>query len=262
MAATFQTIPTMNPSESAFVFTMDDNLIKPSSLPTVGTKWRDWDLGQRDREIDPEWRDYVFVDAIEAAPGRRSFVFGKLKEGADADVPFETYYDNEFYRWPRVVKAKYNLVNVVMNISTYGSGTSDVTPVRKFLVKPPAEVESMVKIERFQNAVPWDASKMRHRKPITSDIGDLVKDCLHPDIRIERDFVYIASEAYYLYPAMGTKVDLFFPATNFTDWSPFVLKDSQKQVNGMWVREKVTIYPPIGEHKTGIPKMAAEMDER
>jgi len=37
---------------------------------------------------------------------------------------------------------------------------------------------------------------------------------------------------------------MVFPATNFTDWSPFVIEDKQQPTNGLWLRERVTIYPP------------------
>lgn len=259
MAATFQTIPTMDPSESAFVFTMDDNLVKPSNLPTPGTKWKDWELGQKDREIDQEWQDYVFVDTTSAAAGRRAFVFGKLKTGATADVPFETYYDNEFYRWPTVVRDVFSVQNV------YRSQFQDPQQFaeKKFLIKPSAEVESVIKIERFQNAEPWAASKMRHRKPITDDVGPFVKDCLHKDIRLTTEERSTGTYDYYLLSkTLGMQVQMFYPATNFTDWAPFVLRDSQKQVNGMWVREKVTIYPPINGANTSRQKPATGIQDR
>lgn len=259
MATTFQTIPTMDPSESAFVFTLDDNLVLPSNLPVVGTKWSDWELGQRDREIDQEWKDYVFVDTTSAAPGRRAFVFGKLKSGSAADVPFESYTDNEFYRWPTVVRRR----EILSLVSTFSSSTSQTTGENKFFIKPAAEVESLVKIERFQNAVPWEAKAMRHRKPITDDLGSFVKDCLHPDIIISNPYsTGNNSIVYYVKPDLGMRVDQFYPATNFTDWTPFVLRDSQKQVNGMWVREKVTIYPPINGINTGKTKPYSGIDNR
>jgi hypothetical protein len=37
---------------------------------------------------------------------------------------------------------------------------------------------------------------------------------------------------------------MVFPETNFTDWAPFVISDRQEPTNGVWLREKVTIYPP------------------
>lgn len=259
MAATFQTIPTMDPSESAFVFTLDDNLVLPSNLPVGGTKWSDWELGQRDREIDQEWKDYVFVDTTSAAPGRRAFVFGKLKTGAAANVPFESYTDNEFYRWPTVVRRR----EVLSQVQVFSSGSTvlDIN-VNQFFIKPSAEVESLIKVERFQNAVPWEASAMRHRKPIADDLGSYVKDCLHPDIRISSlESSYNVSD-YYTDASIGMRVDIFYPATNFTDWTPFVLRDSQKQVNGMWVREKVTIYPPINGSNTGKSKPYSGIENR
>ena len=252
MAATFQTIPTMDPSESAFVFTLDDNLVLPSNLPVAGTKWSDWELGQRDREIDQEWKDYVFVDTMSASPGRRAFVFGKLKSAAQADVPFESYMDNEFYRWPTVVRKR----EVLSIVEVFSSSTLVENNENKFFTKPSAEVESLIKVERFQNAVPWEAKAMRHRKPITDDLGDFVKDCLHPDIKITAPYRSSSNRAvFYFNNQIGMRVDIHYPATNFTDWAPFVLRDSQKQVNGMWVREKVTIYPPVNGSNTGKSKL-------
>jgi hypothetical protein len=120
----------------------------------------------------------------------------------------------------------------------------------------------LIKVERFQNAVPWEAKAMRHRKPITDDIGEYVKDCLHPDVRIGSLPSGTFSTQFYFSPVFGSRVDIFYPATNFTDWTPFVLRDSQKQVNGMWVREKVTIYPPINGSNTGKSKPYSGIENR
>ncbi len=35
-----------------------------------------------------------------------------------------------------------------------------------------------------------------------------------------------------------------FPATNFTGWEEYVLDDSQKLVNGVWVRTQIKVIPP------------------
>jgi hypothetical protein len=37
---------------------------------------------------------------------------------------------------------------------------------------------------------------------------------------------------------------MVFPATNFTDWQPYVLDDEQEPVDGMYLRQKKTILPP------------------
>ena len=152
---------------------------------------------------------------------------------------------------------------VLSLVSAYSSYTTIDANNQKFFIKPSAEVESVVKIERFQNAVPWDAKVMRHRKPITDDLGEYVKDCLHPEVRISSLPSGSGSSAYFYFsPALSTRVDIFYPATNFTDWTPFVLRDSQKQVNGMWVREKVTIYPPINGSNTGKSKLYSGIENR
>jgi len=225
------------------VLTLDDNLILPSNIPAVGQTWASWELGQKDRTIDPEWNGYVFVDAIEAAPGRRSFVFGKLKTGAAVDVPFETYFDSEFHRWPAVVIQTLRVIafNATGN-SVSANGVTD-----RYFIKSATEGNCTIKVEHFQNAVPFDQSKMRHPIPVTDDLnlGTLViSDCLHGEIRrFER--TDSSGNAEVKLDSATTGLGYTIPATNFVDWAPYILKDSQKQSNGMWVREKVTIFPPI-----------------
>ena len=247
MSAIFQTIPTMDPAESAFVLTLDDNLVLPSNVPAVGTRWRDWELGQKHRTIDSEWNDYVYVDSREAGPGQRGFVFGKNKSAAELLVPFESYWDNEFYSWPEVLTQ--TLPYRTAFVSTYPSSISTTfANYLDYFVKSPAEVESLVKIERFQNAIPWPESSLRHRKPITSDVkfagGTVVQNCLHGKIVVPSVVPGTSTTQLNVDPDTGSLMAREYPATNFTDWAPFVLRDGQKQINGMWVREKVTIYPP------------------
>lgn len=250
MAATFQTIPTANPSESAFVLTVDDNLITPDTLPAVGTRYSAWPLGQRDRTQDTEWDNYVFVDTTDAAPGRRAFVFGKQHNAATKNVPFETVWDTEFYRWPTVVVQRLRL------LESSNSNSVDRWLRDKWLIKSAAEVNSLIKIERFQDASPWEASALRHITPITDDLripqaftDDLtINDCLHEEIRFDGEDERIGAPTTKRVidsNGVGSSLGYTVPATNFADWTPFVLRDSQKQSNGLWVREKVTVYPPI-----------------
>lgn len=239
MAATFQTIPTANPAESAFVLTVDDNLITPDTLPAAGTTYAQWTLGQRERTKDTEWDDYIFVDTMDAAPGRRAFVFGKSHGASMVDVPFETVWDTEFHRWPAVVVQQLKVL--VFHVS---SAASDNQLASRWFVKSAAEGNCMVKIEHFQNAVPWGQTALRHPMPITDDLdltGLSVKDCLHGEIRVNESLVGYAERN----PAGNGGLGHTIPATNYTDWTPYVLRDTQKQSSGLWVREKVTVFPPI-----------------
>jgi len=248
MAATFQTIPTANPAESAFVLTVDDNLITPLTLPAAGTTYAQWTLGQRERTKDTEWDDYIFVDTMDAAPGRRAFVFGKSHGATTVDEPFETVWDTEFHRWPAVVVQQLKVLTI-SNISIQSDGHL----TNRYFIKSAVEGNSLVKIEHFQNAVSWGAASLRHPVPITDDLvlpehpWDLnrpqieVKDCLHGDIKVYESVANSFAEVRTDKGGLGHTI----PATNFTDWTPYVLRDTQKQSNGLWVREKVTVYPPI-----------------
>jgi hypothetical protein len=249
MAATFQTIPTANPAESAFVLTVDDNLITPLTLPAAGTTYAQWTLGQRERTKDTEWDDYIFVDTVDAAPGRRAFVFGKSHGESTINTPFETIWDTEFHRWPAVVSHQLKVL-LISNVASQSDGHL----TNRYLIKSAVEGNSLVKIEHFQNAVSWPQSAFRHPVPITDDLklpelSDdsvglnkiVVNDCLHGEIKLYERVANSFAEVNLNGSGLGHTI----PATNFTDWAPYVLRDTQKQSNGLWVREKVTVFPPI-----------------
>lgn len=249
MAATFQTIATANPAESAFVLTVDDNLITPATLPVVGTTYANWELGQRERTVDTEWDDYVFTETIDAAPGRRAFVFGKSHGSTTVDTPFETTWDTEDHQWPKVVVQQLKVLVFYMSSPSGGSIRS------KFFVKNDYYGSSLVKIERFQNAVPWDVNQLRHPVPVTDDLdlsegwvynddATRIENCLHGEIRL-LSTADTSGNAWVNREAPTGGLGYTIPATNFTDWAPYVKRDTQKKSNGLWVREKVTVFPPI-----------------
>lgn len=240
MAAAFQTIPTADPSESAFVITIDDTVVNPTNIPTAGTRFENWELGQKFRDDSTLWEDYVLVDAINSSPGTRAFVFGKKKSAAEKLIPFETYHDSEMYNWPAVVEK-------IRNVSYEDSFS--VYTVPNYAIKSAVNFESVVKIENFQDADPWPIADLQHRKPIPDDImlngSDRPITCLHPTITIRIADNFSSTSGGFVKEDPLRRPNLTYPATNFTNWSPFVLRDGQKKSNGLYVRQKVTIFPPI-----------------
>jgi len=241
MAAAFQTIPTAAPAESAFVITIDDTVVNPTNIPATGSTFANWELGQKFRDDAELWADYVFVDAVNSAPGTRAFVFGKKKTAAQKLVPFETYHSAEMYSWPAVVEK-------IRNVSYEDDGS--VYSTQDYAIKSAVSVESVTKVEVFQDAEPWAHADLRHRRPIPDDLmlngSDRPITCLHPTITIRIGAGLSGTNIGGFVkedPLRGA--NLVKPATNFTDWAPFVIRDSQKKSSGLWVREKVTIYPPI-----------------
>ena len=221
MSTVFQTIPTMNPQESAFVLTVDDNLVLPSTVPAVYTRFADWELGQKDRTFDTEWQDYVFVDTENAAPGRRSFIFAKDKTEAEADVPFETYFDNEFYRWPTVLVQRLRIYR-----NTVASGNTGSYNGINY-IKSAAEVNSLIKVEHFQSPRPYAQKKLRHIVPITDDLvlpEQTINDCLHGRLELFKQPTDTGGVGIGVaVDEVNTGVGYTVPATNFTDWTPLVL---------------------------------------
>jgi len=241
MAAAFQTIPTADPSESAFVITIDDTVVNPTNIPAAGSRFADWELGQKFRDDSLLWANYVLVDAVNSSPGTRAFVFGKKKTAAEKLIPFETYHDSELYNWPAVVER-------IRNVS-YEQGSSSVYSVPNYAIKSAVNFESVVKIETFQDAEPWPLADLQHRKPIPDELmlndSDRPITCLHPKITVRIAANFSSTYGGFVKEDPMRKPDLTYPATNFTNWSPFVLRDGQKKSNGLYVRQKVTIFPPI-----------------
>lgn len=241
MAAAFQTIPTADPAESAFVITIDDTVVNPTNIPAMGSTFASWELGQKFRDDAELWGAYVLVDAVNSAPGTRAFVFGKKKSAAEKLVPFETYHSAEMYSWPAVVEK-------VRNVAYEDSGS--VYSLQDYAIKSAVNMESVIKVEVFQDAEPWPAESLRHRRPIPDDLmlngSDRPITCLHPTIttRIGAGLSGVNTGGFVKEdPLRGS--NLVQPATNFTNWSPFILRDSQRKASGLWVREKITIFPPV-----------------
>lgn len=269
MSARFQVLPTPDPEEFVFQLTVDDKLFRgPSNFPTKGQTYASWNFGPKERLEDEEWDSFVYLEPREAGAGQIGFLFGRSKDDTtpngngltDKDTPFETTYDEEMYEWPAVIEA-YN--NYTFTSATVSGGALVSTPIVDVRVKSATRQMSTVKIEKYLDANPWDVAKLRHMRPITDDVelnpffrangfasdtnnSARVSNCLHGELALigsgDSVGVVIKTTANGNSSAGG----LVLPPTNFTNWAPFVLSDTQTVQNGMWYRVKKTIFPPIG----------------
>lgn len=251
MAATFQTIATPDPNESSFQLTIDDRDLKPSDMPIKDTPYSAWTWGQKDR-INEGWETYTYSHSTQGAGGKRVFVFVKARTLAEALVPFDTYWTTKQFRWPMVL---HHLGMIeTQDVQEYPESSNFYVNFVEILT-PATEAVCDVKVELFLNNVPFPKTTLQHRQLITNDINIAHKgfpatyrDCLHPEIKFEQSL----SKRGDLQSDYGTKdVSRFFeigdftlPATSFTDWAPHVISDRQEPSNGLYLREKQTIFPP------------------
>lgn len=248
MGATFQTIATPDPNESSFQLTIDDRDLKPSDMPVKDTPYSAWTWGQKDR-INEGWETYTYSHSTQGQGGKRVFVFVKTRTLAESLIPFDTYYTTKQYRWPMV------LHHLGIIEAQDSGGTADASVGYIDVITPATEAVCDVKVELFLSNVPFSKTVLHHRQLITNDISIAHKgypatyrDCLHPEIRFLQSYSARGDLQYDYGTQAASRVfetgDLTLPATSFTDWAPHVISDKQEPSNGLYLREKQTIFPP------------------
>jgi len=259
----FQTVTTPNPTELAFYQLVADTSMRPDKIPAVETTYAQWvaTFGPGIRKAEG-WDTYVYT-FTEDGPNiegtqYRAFYFGKARTQEERDTPFQEFVTNRNYAWPPVLEeiGFFRDYDVPINSPSYLPSVMAQAPriyVRKKLV-PAVVCDSRCKVQRFLSETPWPAAAFQHMQPIPTDVSwqflsnsDGVPRCLHPDVTITSDLNggNIVQGSGSPGATVAQSANQFFPATNMSDWAPFVLEDTQQPVKGLWLREKVTIFPPI-----------------
>lgn len=211
-----------------------------------------------------EFGDWVYIYSTDGAPDYMDFYFARPMTDAERNTPFETINSTRSYPWPAVLEY---LDFIVANPNT----TSAVAFQRRVL-SPSVTLSSDITIEHFLSERPWEEDEIGTDPPIPTEVvGSQVIQlgtvssqfrfssvnvnigrCLHPEVRLSgpggaglagSQVVQNAGtlpQTNVLAPTAGQ----YFPATNYTDWQPFVIEDVVQPVRGLYLREKVTIYPP------------------
>lgn len=259
MSMRFQTLPTPNPNERKFRVLVDDKFLKPSNLPTLGTTYGNWTLDAKER-IDEGWNDYVYLKSDNAGEaGMSSFLFGKAHTAEQRLTAFRSYTIYEKYTWPAVLLALGIMQDGEAPIQYYDAATSSYTakhrPFVRAMYQPSAFGEWRCLREEFLSSTPYTQVELSHNQPVPSEISwDILgsqgayEKCLHPEVKFretQTQATVSSDMGTENAPQVfgGNKVQQF-PATNFSTWRKFTLKDSQEEVDGQFYRVKITIFPP------------------
>lgn len=250
----FDLLPTPDPSQLSFRVKEHAADFQATQMPAVGTRYAQCSMLPVRPKIQLEgYNDYVYI-MCQREGDLLWFYFGKNKTPAQRNTPFRSFYDNQDYAWPAVLESLSIIESSFMQ-SVYTGTSTQTAPsyFARYRYRPPVSYNSLVLIEQFLSEVPWDRGELIHPQPVPTDINatfvgvsvDFPR-CLHDHVT----FPELVPDAQIVEGA-GTEnaqsqdnLDTVFPATNFTDWAPFILRDTQQPTGGIWLREKVTIYPP------------------
>lgn len=246
--------PTPNPAEVSFRVRQDANQIKLNSVPVIGQTYRSSKLGTMPR-VD-EFGDYVYT--YMSSEGDTLWLhYGKDKSAVEKNTPFRVSYSTRYYPWPPVLEVL-RLVKSLTFPQTVNVGTTIVAVPRyfpRYVYRPTPSVNSRIKIEQFLSPTPYPGQSLIHSQPIPTEISGqylgmsvTFEKCLHPKVVFDENVpgaVYVEGQGTTEVPRVSSSLEQVFPATNFIDWAPFILEDQVQPVNGLYLRERITIYPPF-----------------
>lgn len=252
----FDLLPTPDPSQLSFRVKEHAADFQATQMPAVGTRYAQCSMLPVRPKIQLEgYNDYVYI-MCQREGEFLWFYFGKNKTPAQRNTPFRSFYDNQNYAWPAVLEAIYFVKSTTFVQSVYTGTTTQTAPsyFPRYRFRPQVPYNSTILIEQFLAEVPWEREDLTHPQPVPTDINasyvginiDFPR-CLHG----KATFPELVPGALIV-DGVGTEnprgdlntSEMIFPATNFEDWSPFVPRDTQQPTGGLWLREKVTIYPP------------------
>lgn len=223
---------------------------KPTTFRQCG-----WTVGREFLSKFPGYGDYVYLRSEKEGADYVTLFFGKPKTTQQRNKPFNYWYDTRQYTWPAVLEDLW-VAKVIGFPQAVNVGENTETADRllpRYRYRPAVSHNSVIKVEQFLSDVAWPESELIHAQPMPTDIDGFYvglsirfERCLHPTVIFPRLGSESVTYGVGASPVpMGRNVNRqIFPATNFLDWSPFVIEDRQQPTNGLWLRERVTIFPP------------------
>jgi hypothetical protein len=262
MPSDFDLIATPDPTEFTIRIRVPDYIInqqlalQPSGKLTRYLPYKEVSFAVRHERV-AEFGDYVYTYCEQADAGFKHLYFARVRTETERNTPFESFYSSRQYAWPPVLEDLYFISSTFPQSTATGSDAIS-TATRYFTrqkYRPSVSVDSRIKVQQYLSEVPWNPQVLLHPQPIPTEVdGSYLglsvnfPKCLHPRIVLPE----LVPGAQIVFNAgavnitrAGTPKGQVFPATNFEDWRPFVIEDVVQPQKGLWLREKVTIYPPL-----------------
>jgi hypothetical protein len=265
--STFQLVETPNPLEWMVALTVPDEIINRqlALLPKTATRPDGLLLEQYTPYSQFTWAgtlprvqdfgDYRYVSCRKASAGTMTFFFGKPRTEREKNTPFKTWRSTRHYVWPAVLLDLY-FIRSSFTINTFNGQTTESATryLPRFRSVDPTPHDSLIKIRQYLSDTPWGEEELVHPQPVPTPIdGSYLNTqvrfarCLHRRVTLPElvpGAQIVAGAGMEGSDRNGTPREQVFPATNFADWVKFDIEDSVQLVNGLYLRERITIYPP------------------
>lgn len=273
MASNIQILPTPSQEEFMFSIRVPDIKFRPDLFLSTGktltsavtaatngvspTTYAEfaWAVNKEKIQAQSAFYSYVYVKCDKADADHLNFYFGKAKTQAERNVPFQQFWDTRQYTWPAVLVDLYLTESGIPQYINTGTGVQKVPRILpRYIYKPGVAYNSTVLVKQFLAEVPWSNADLTHDQPVPTDVNGAYigapainfPRCLHGKIKFpEVTPGTVVNNAGLLNPPNGRNPQYqLFPATNFLDWTPFIIEDRQQPANGLFLREMIEIFPP------------------
>ena len=247
---------TPNPAEVSFKVKADGNQLNPDSMPTIGLPYKNISDQITNPRTGEGFDDYVYINATQE-DNDVWLHFGKPKTTTEKNTPFRVSYSTRYYPWPPVLESL-RIVQTDEFPQAVNTGSKTVTAPRyfpRYKFRPTPSVNSVIKIEQFLAPTPFDGQALIHPQPLPTEISGhylgmsvTFPRCLHPLVILDENVpgaFLVDGQGTINVPLSGNLTRQTFPATNFLDWAPFILEDQCQPVGGLYLRERITVYPPF-----------------
>lgn len=256
MSATHRTIATPDPRYRSLVVSVGESSFASNGgvIPIQGTLYSsDLFKGLLGSDYHKEFDDFVYTQQLPDSKTGGELVFARHFSDEQKKTPFRVTSKFGNHRWPPILK---QLQFIQARDFPITSQLSDGKTIyaNRYLVRevyiPEVNEGSRFVTEEFISDTKFDIPQYPVPTPTSISYHYLnlrggFPECLHKKIDlkalISTTASYNGSVTTSNYNELQGQV---FPATNFTEWAPYVLSDDQDLVGGVWYRKRIRVYPP------------------
>lgn len=258
----FHITGTPDPNEEAFFTDLNQEALKnlrndqwprTSDGGNTATLYQDWVLSLPER-VKQGWGNYVYVRKRPLGDGVIRFFWAKNKTEEEKNTPYRETPSFGNHYWPPMLLLLRFIPDRNFPITTQGANGQMIVGYRHYVREvfiPGANEGSLFITREFFAAEKFDIGQHPVPEPTAVSYDYLgargsFPECLHDRIRIPAMRTAFASYTTGggSAGASGVLAGQIFPATNFTEWAPYIVSDKQVETEEGWKREQVEVFPP------------------